>query len=262
MPSEDQTDCRTRLPAIFEYRAAAARRRAAAFCDLPDVVAGITLAALTPRTFSMLLAQGNRFICATRGETIDDVLDYLWIHAPNHTHCGIQGWQIRKRAHLAPFMRLLTHRGFFFSLVGRLSRRRRRAASADPSAPLAPITRAEQAAATLVVAITDIRAVVAEAFADTTAATGRPGAPIATLEAHFIHNLAMAYQWTPERTRATPLKQLFQLDRCQRRAAGEDVVDSGEQALMAAHLARRQAALDASVLDESVQSVHSVVNPS
>lgn len=244
MPTDTQTpqeEYRTRLPAVFAYRAEATRRRAAAFCDAPESVCAVPVQPLTPRTFSMLLAMGNRFICATAGETLEDVVDYLWLHAADYTHTGVQGWSVRKRAHLAPFMRQLTQpwragwRGAVWKLI-----RGRKAGS-----------HVEHAAAVMVIAITEIRALVAEGFADTTAATGNPGAPIATLEAHFIHNMATAYGWDAERTRNTPLKQLFQLDRCQRRAAGDAVPDRGEQALMAAHLAARQAAIDAAQKDAS-----------
>lgn len=190
----------------------------------------------------MLLAMGNRFICATRGEEIEDVVDYLWLHAANYTHTGVQGWRVRKRMHLAPFMRQLTQpwRAGWREWVWRALRGRRTA------------THTEHAAATMVIAITEIRAIVAEAFADTTAETGTPGAPIATLEAHFIHNMATAYRWTPERTRNTPLKQLFQLHRCIRQSHGEGIVDRGEMAIMANHLAARQAALDAANKEESL----------
>ncbi len=188
----------------------------------------------------MLLATGNRFICSREGERLEDVIDYLWFHAPNYTHCGFQGWQVRKRVHIAPFMRQLTQpwRTGWRNLVWMLLRSRKTA------------TNTEHAAAVMVIAITEIRALVAEAFADTTGATGAPGSPIATLEAHFIHNMATAYQWTTERTRNTPLKQLFQLDRCQRRAAGESVPDRIEQSLMAAHLAARQAEIDKQTSEE------------
>lgn len=216
-------DYRLRLPELAEYRAAAVKRRAAAFCDVPEDVLCIPVQPLTPRTYSMLLAKGNRFIVGGMPK-IDDVVDYLWLHAANWTHCGVDGWELRKRQHLRP-------------LTVQLRQPWRRFLRLKP--------RAEHAAAAMALAIVDIKRIVDEAFADTIAATGAPGAPIATLEAHFIHLMGVAYQWAPERTRVTPLKQLFQLNRCIRQARGDTVQDAGEEMILYRHLKAKNDALAA-----------------
>lgn len=233
-------DYRLRLPALHAYRAAAGQRRALAFCDLPEFAAGLILRPLTLPALTILLARGNRFLRAPGTETLDDVLDYLWVHAPTYRPTTAPGWRRAKRRHLAPFLRALTSplRYRLARFCWRLARPR-----ATPGSHSIP-TPAEHAAAVLTLAILEIRALLATAFADAGAPLAAPPAPIATLEAHFIHNLHTAYGWSTARIRATPLKQLFQLDRCQRRAAGETIADAGEHHLIAAHLARRQSEID------------------
>lgn len=216
-------DQRLYLPELVQYRRDAARRRAAAFCDVPEYIVGIEVQPITPRTFSMLLATGNRFIVGGNpGE--GDVRTYVWFHSAGYSHCGVAGWQKRKANALRPLTMLLTQPWRKWigipQSVGRY-------------------------AAGLALAINDVNALVEEAFADSAARTGNPGAPLATLEAQLVHGFAAEYNWAPERTRNTPLRQLFQLHRCIRAAHGEEVADAGEQDILAAHLRAKNAALNA-----------------
>ena len=162
----------------------------------------------------MLLATENRFVCGGAPQ-LEDVINYIWFHSSAYTHTGVAGWARRKRRVLRPLMLNITQSW-------------RRLLLRRPNY--------EHIGATLAVAICGCRAKVNEAFADTTAAAGRPGAPIATLEAHFVHLMAASYGWLPERTRNTPLRQLFQLNRCIRQGNGEKVADPQEQEILAAHL--------------------------
>ena len=216
-------DQRLRLPSLIEYREAASVRRCEAFCDVPDYVLGIPVRPLTPATFSMLRAVGSHFVCGG-APTEGDVRNYLWFHSPDWCNITVKGWERRKARALAPLMRQLANPW-----------RRRLGLRLD----------VPRYSATLLLAITDIRKIVEDAFADIPAASAGNSAPLACLEANLIHCLAKGYGWTPERTRATPLRQLFQLVRCIRASNGEDVCDAGEQQLLADHIRQRQAKLDA-----------------
>jgi hypothetical protein len=215
----EQPDNRLRLPALAEYRRATAHRRAAAFCDLPDYVLGIPVLPVTPRTFSMLFAIESRFIFG--GQPMEgDVRNFLWFHSPLYANCAVAGWQGRKRRALAPLCRQLG--------VERWRRWLGLGISAD------------RYAAALVLAISDINKILDDAFAD--APRGKSTkAPLASLEATLIHEFAAAYDWTPERTRNTPLRQLFQLNRCVAAYSGHDVRDDGEDAILADHLLKKNA---------------------
>ncbi len=232
MPAEP--DHRLRLPELVAYREAAARRRAAAFCDAPDYVLGIVVQPLTPRTFSMLAAVGCHFVCGGR-PTEGDVRNWIWFHSPAWTNRQGAGWQRRKAAALRPFLRQLDAH----PLLRRLTRR--------------PLDLAHYHAV-MALAIADIRRLVEDAFADCPAG-GPDVAPVATMEAQLTNTFAKAYGWAPERTRATPLRQLFQLVRCIQQANGHDIADRGEQEIVAAHLRRRQAELDSENAQRE-ESVH------
>lgn len=95
----------------------------------------------------------------------------------------------------------------------------------------------------LTTAIADIQGIVEKAFADSPAASGRPGKPIATLEAYFVHEFAIAYRWMPERTSSAPLRELIQLHRCIRSSRGEEITDDAEEDVLADHLRQRNDAL-------------------
>lgn len=214
------TDQRLRLPKLITYREAASRRRAEAFCDAPDYVLGQEVRPLTPRTFSMLVAVGSHFVVGGRA-TEGDVRNYLWFHSPAWCHSGVNGWARSKARVLRPLLCELAPRrvrwlGFQLDL--------------------------DCYSAALALAIADIRRLIDDAFADCPA--GRSGgAAIATVEAEMINVFAREYCWPMERTRNTPLRQLFQLLRCVRASHGDDIGDRGEQEILAAHLRKRQAAI-------------------
>lgn len=216
-------DHRLRLPALAEYRVAAAQRRAEAFCTAPLAVLGTPIHAPTPATFSALYAMRSPFVFQ-RSADAGDVAAFLWLHSPDYCHTGTAGWLARKNRAL----------------------RRYRFELAQPWRKWIGL-KPDRARAVAVVAlcIAEIERLMAEAFADAPAAAGRPAKPLATLEAFFIHEFAVAYGWAPERTRHTPLAQLMQLHRCIRSARGAEITDDGEDRLLAAHLRARQAALDA-----------------
>jgi len=220
---ETQTapDQRLRLPELVAYRAAAARRRAEAFCDAPEYVLGSLVLPLTPRTFSMLVAVESHFVCGGRA-TEGDVRNYLWFHSAEWCHAGTPGWQRRKARALRRLNREL----------------------ANPIRRLMgfPLDLARYGAA-LALAVADIRRLIEDALADCQTVTGS-GSPVATMEAQLIATFAREFSWEPERTRNTPLRQLFQFLRCICKSRGEDIADAGEQEILAAHLRRRQAALN------------------
>jgi hypothetical protein len=220
---EPQQDFRLKLPEIPEYRAAQAKRRAEAFCDAPEYVLGVEVRPLTPATFSMLLATGNSFICGGKPTELD-VRHYLWIHAPTFCHCGDPARDKKYKAALRPLDRALCEP--WRKLLG---------LGASHARYFPALWRA----------VVEIRQLVENAFADAGSASGRPGKPLATLEAFFIHEMAIAYHWVPERTRHTPLRQIIQLHRCIRGARGDEVGDEGEDNILASHLEKRNAALAA-----------------
>lgn len=59
-----------------------------------------------------------------------------------------------------------------------------------------------------------IAEILAESFADAPPPTGTGSGVGASLEAQFIDLFAREYGWTPERTSATPIRQLYQFLRC------------------------------------------------
>ncbi len=210
------------LPALTEYRRAQAMRRATSFIELTDRVCGVECQPITPRTYSMLYATGSRFIFG--GTPLEkDVKQYLWFHSP--LWCDDSHPDMRARYKQAM-------RFFNRQLVGRRGWNFRRATI-------------EEAAVVLALAGNDIGALVDQAFADAPAGSGKPGKPVATLEAQLIHEFADAYDWPQEQTSGTALRRLFQLHRCIRSARGEDLDDEGEDQLKAAHYAQRNAAAQA-----------------
>lgn len=220
----ETTDNRLRLPALLEYRAQAALRRAAAFCDAPEYVLGIEVRPLTPASFSMLLATGSAFLGRPTSAQEFDVRNYLWFHSPLYAHCGVKDWRTRKT-------RALRRLSFELNQPWR------------KWVGLAPDV--HRYMSTLALAIAEITRLIEDAFADAPARSGRPGKPIATLEAFFIHEFSVAYGWSPEKTRHTPLRQLVQLHRCIRSGRGDDVSDDQEDQILFDHLKARNDALAA-----------------
>lgn len=218
MPTPDQ---RLYLPALTEYRAAATKRRAAAFCDVMDSVLGEEVKPLTPAIFSMLLATGNAFVCGGRISE-RDLREFVLFSSPHYITPGKPGWKRAKARAL---------RGLNFEL--HQPWRRWVGLQRDPN----------RAAAVFQIAASEIKAIIDEAFADAPAASARPSRAIATMEAFLIHEFATAYQWPPERTRNTPIKTLMQLHRCIRTARGVEVDDEGENRILTAHLKAKNEAL-------------------
>lgn len=220
--TEDVQDYRMRLPALVEYRAAATRRRATAFCDAPEYVVGIPVMPLTPRTYSMLAAVGSHFVWGGQ-PTEGDVRNYIWFHSRDWSHIGIPGWQRKKARALRPLVRQLVNpvrRAMGFPLeIGRYG-------------------------ATLALAIVDIHGLIVDAFADSPGPAGKGGEAVATLEAQMVNIFAQEYHWSADVTRNVPIRQLFQFLRCLRSGRGEDIADRGEQQILSAHLRRRQELLD------------------
>lgn len=211
------------MPALLEYRAVTAKRRAIAFCDAPEFVLGTEVLPLTPATFSMLYAMGSAFVMGGAAQEFD-VRNYLWFHSRLYAHCGIPDWRKRKREALR-------------RLSFELNQPWRKWVGLKPSV--------HRYTAVLAIAVSEIKQLVEEAFADSPAKSGRPGKPVATLEAFFIHEFAMAYRWGPEQTRHFPLRQLIQLHRCIRAGRGEDPSDDGEDRIYYEHLRARNEALAA-----------------
>lgn len=211
-------DQRLYLPQLTQYRAAAARRRATAFSGASDYVIGCRVSPLTPAAFSRLYAVGSPFICGGTPTELD-VRHYIWMTSPHYCRAIGVTWRIKKLLVMAPFV---------IALGGW-----RRLLLMRPSVPhyLLQLARA----------IGDINSIIERAFADSPPASGRPGKPIATLEAFFVHEFAVAYRWTPERTSNTPIRELIQLHRCIRSARGEEIADEGEENILAEHLKRRNA---------------------
>lgn len=211
------------LPALTEYRAKAVQRRAEAFCDAPEYVMGLEVLPLTPASFSMLVATGSAFLTAGQPRE-HDVRNYLWFHSRLHAHCGVKDWRERKKAALLPLERAMAPAWRRWLGLG------------------APRLRYVLA---LTKAISEIRQLIDDAFADAPPRSGRPAKQIATTEAYFIHEFAVAYHWEPDRTRHTPLRQLVQLHRCICASRGEDISDDGEDRIWAEHLERENAKLGA-----------------
>ena len=190
---------------IDEYREATISRRARAFIDCPDTVAGMTVRPITPRTWTMMHATGNRLICG--GQPMEgDIRNYLWFHSPLFTQSRF----------LARPMKWLALLGF--SAV--LHRRRGY----------------DWYAATLALVGAQLAGIVQEAVADAPKGGGE-GSPGPCLEAQITHVLSSAYHWPVEQIRALPLRHAFQLIRC----INPDDDDEAERSIRFAHLRKRNA---------------------
>jgi hypothetical protein len=215
-------DNRVNLPELATYRIRTAQRRAKAFSGAREFVLGAPVLALTPATFSKLYSVGSPFVCGGRPTELD-VRHYVWFHSPLYSTVGKRFWWVRKKVAL---FRLVVALGGW-----------RRLLLLRPNIPRYVLQ--------LTTAIAEIEANITNAFADSPPASGRPGKPLATLEAYFMHEFATGYRWLPERTSATPLRELIQLHRCIRAARGEEVADDGEEKIWADHLRKRNAELAA-----------------
>jgi hypothetical protein len=206
------------LPALADYRRSAALAQAEAFCPIGSEVLGMMIEPLTPPRYSMLYAVGNRFLHGGTPRE-EDVKLYLWICSASWVPNTRAGARRTYHRALAPLNLALHPR---WSLFGRS---------------------VERQAMILARVIDAIETITAADFASAPAAGGRAGSPLATLEAQMIHEFSVAYGWSAELTRRTPLRQLFQLHRLIRAARGEDVSDPVEDTIKAAHYQRRNAEL-------------------
>lgn len=200
------------LPALAEYRRLAAKRRAEAFVPGLDNVCGIPCNPITPQSFTMLLALGSRFVCGGGQPGEGDIRNYLWIHSPEFEPGN--SWRIRRKRE-----RVVSK----FTALGRKAWLR--------------VFRAPDIhtyVAAMAFAINDIARLVEDALADAPASSGIGQKPArATLEAQMIDIFAQAYQWTPKRTRTTPLRQLYQLIRL---INADHNPDAREAEIIGAHL--------------------------
>lgn len=199
---------------ISDHRAAVAARRARAYVDCPDYVLGLPVRPLTPATWTLLHATGNRLVLG--GTPLEgDIRNYLWFHSrlfPLATRLPHSARQILK------WLALLR-------LSAALRRRR------DP----------DWYAATIATAGLELGAIIAEALADAPAADGRSDvSPGPCLQAHFEHYCARTYGWAPQVASAMPLRRLFQLLRA---GAPPDTDDPEERAIRYDHLRQRNEAL-------------------
>jgi hypothetical protein len=222
-PTALEASAPLRLLALPAYRRHAVQRLAESFCDVPDDVLGIPVKPLTPATFTMLLATGSRFVVGKEAPAEGDVRNFIWFHSPLFAHAGQPFSKLRKWIALRRLQWKLTHPW-------------RRWLGMRPSAHLYSLTLAH--------AIEEIEQLVEQAFAFMATGGGKADpVPLATLEASLVHRFASAYGWPAEQTRQTPLRQLFQLDRCILRSRGEDIKDQGYEAILEAHLRQRLALL-------------------
>lgn len=200
------------LPALAEHRKRAAARRAAAFVAGQDNVCGVPCQPITPATFTALYALESRFVCGGEQAAEGDVRNYLWIHSQEFEPGGSRRVKRKRERALLPFLALTRKRWLVVFRVPDI----------------------HTYCAAVALAINDIARLVAEAFADAPAASGLGTKPArATLEAQMIDLFAQAYHWTPERTRATPLRQLYQLIRL---INHDDNPDAEEAEIIAEHL--------------------------
>lgn len=203
---------------LAAHRAKTARRRAIAFCDAPEYVFGIEVKPITPATWTMLVATGSRFI---KGETAleADVRNYLWFHSPDYDLTASK----RKREHvLRRFTLKATHPWL-------------RWLGLKPSM--------NRYCTVLFATAQEIEALITDDFADAPQVTGALGKPMATLESQLIVEFARELHWSPEQTRHTPLRKLFQHLRCIKASKGDEPGDAAEDALLYAHLKARNDAL-------------------
>lgn len=212
---------RMRSPALLEHWANSAQRHAEAFCDVPDYVLGVEVKPLTPAVFSMLHATSNRFVISSRAPGRDcDVFNFVWFSSPRWCPAA------------APFARLRK----WWAL------RRLRFEFGQPWMKwIGRPPDVERYAVIFALAAADIRTIVDQAFADAPGKSKNAARQLFSLEAYLIHEFAVNYGWTPERTRHTPIKQLLQFKRCITTARGIAVQDVGEDDILKAHLEKRLA---------------------
>lgn len=209
--------------AIAAYRTEVAARRARAFVDCPDTVLGLNVQPVTPPSWTLLQAIGSRLL-TDEIPLEGDIRNYLWFHSP--LFALAEGWRRIAPKPLAE----VGHRLLKWFALLRFSALLHRQPDSD------------WYAATLATAVNEIRGILSDALADAPSG-GRACAPGPCMEAQLIHFFSTQYRWSPERIRATPLRQLMQLVRA---AAPADTDDEGERQIRFAHLRQRNAELEKS----------------
>ena len=166
-------------------------RRAAAMVSDFDTILALQFRAISPASFSRLVVIGSPFLDASGQAEAGaaDVRDYLWNHALEFdpSGAGRSAWIASLERHLFPPW-----------LRWRYSARRWH----------------DRKAVIYAQAIAQIRELVRVAFADEPP-PGSDGARIrASLEAGMVDAFARMYGWDPEKTRAMPLRRLYQYLAC------------------------------------------------
>jgi hypothetical protein len=193
---------------IAEYRTEVTARRARAFVDCPDypmgIEIGIELNPITPKTWTILHATGNRLICGG-GEPLEgDLRSYIWYNSPHFSDNG----------------RFLRVRKWWALLRWNVMLHRNRGA--------------DWYVACLALMGAELTRIVHETLADAPTG-GRSTSPGPCMEAQFIGLFAKEYGWSAEYTRNQPLRKLFQL----RRNFDTDDDDDGERRVRFEHLRKR-----------------------
>jgi hypothetical protein len=180
-------------PALLRSRSESSRRRAAAFGMSHDTVLGVTMRPITPASYSLMHATGSAFLFGKTPE-ITDVMGYVWFHSLRFTSDPRRVLAEKKRAHRDFYRGMISLPTLLFSLPRRRAR----------------IISERYAAGAL-----KISEIVDESFADAPPPSNGESARVnSSLEGQLIDVFAREYGWDPDRTRHTPLRQLYQLLRC------------------------------------------------
>lgn len=199
---------------IDAHRRENASRRARAFVDAPERVLGVAVRPVTPATWTLLQATGNRLLSADT-PLEGDVRNFVWFHSS--LYMPERWWTVHNFARwlaLLPMSaRLHSHKGI------------------------------EWYCACVALAAADARRILHEAVVDSGGGEGRSGrAPGACLEGQMVHSFSKEYGWTREQIRQTPIAQLMQF---RRSFDGEDTDDPVERDIRFDHLRRRNAEMAA-----------------
>ncbi len=175
-------------PLLISARREAQRRRAAAMVATHDTILSFRFHPLTPASYSRLILIESPFLWQ-RNPAPSAVRDYLWNHWPQFDEAG-EG----RNAFLRAIERRICPPWLSWGFTRDAWEQRR--------------------AKGYVVASAQISELVAVAFADLPAPGDGTRRICASLEAQMIELFAARYRWVPERTRTTPLRQLYQFIRC------------------------------------------------
>lgn len=178
--------------ALARVQQQSAERRSVAWAPVPQRVLGLRLRPITPATFDLMHGTGNAFICG-KAPVLADVENFILFHAPEFDpDCPAPRWFSR------------------FRIAWR---------TAAALCPLFTMRRQSVWAQQFLRAVREIRAIVADTWADALPGNdGEDASPTlaASLHAQLADTFAREYHTWPLATpfRHTPLAQLFQLARC------------------------------------------------